>query len=63
MQKWKKYILASDIVSIYLALILGIIVRGWIHIHAQQTEAVWYAAHTFIFLPTFLFSLLSFSWS
>lgn len=59
MQKWKKYILASDIVSIYLALILAIIVRGLIHTNAQQTEAVWYAAHTFIFLPSFLFSLLS----
>lgn len=59
MQKWKKYILASDIVSLYLALILAIIVRGLIHVHAQQTEAVWFAAHTFIFLPSFLFSLLA----
>lgn len=59
MQKWKRYILASDIVSLYLALVLAVIVRGLIHIHARQTEAVWIAAHTFIFLPSFLFSLLA----
>lgn len=59
MQKWKKYILATDIVSLYLALILAIIVRGIIHIHANQTEAVWFAAHTFIFLPSFVFSLIA----
>jgi lipopolysaccharide/colanic/teichoic acid biosynthesis glycosyltransferase len=29
-------------------------------VHAQQTEAVWYAAHTLIFLPSFIFSLLAF---
>lgn len=59
MQKWKKYILASDIIALYIALILAIIVRGVIHVHANQTEAVWYAAHTFIFLPSFFFSLLA----
>lgn len=59
MHKWRKYILASDVVSLYLALVLAILVRGVIHVHAQQTEAVWFAAHTFIFLPSFLFSLLS----
>jgi lipopolysaccharide/colanic/teichoic acid biosynthesis glycosyltransferase len=59
MQKWKKYIFLSDIVSLYLALILAIIVRGFIHVHANQTEAVWFAAHTFIFLPAFLFSLVA----
>ncbi len=59
MEKWKKYIFLSDILSLYLALILAILVRGLIHTHAQQTEAVWFAAHTFIFLPSFLFSLLA----
>ncbi len=59
MQKWKKYILLSDVVSLYLALILAILVRGLIHVHAQQTEAVWFAAHTLIFFPSFLFSLLT----
>jgi lipopolysaccharide/colanic/teichoic acid biosynthesis glycosyltransferase len=59
MQKWKKYILAADIVSLYLALVIAIIVRGIVHTHAQQTEAVWFAAHTLIFLPSFLFSLLA----
>jgi hypothetical protein len=32
MQKWKKYILASDIISLYLALVLAIIVRGFVHV-------------------------------
>lgn len=59
MQKWKKYILATDVISLYLALILAIIVRGLIHTHAQQTQAVWYAAHTLIFIPSLLFSILS----
>jgi lipopolysaccharide/colanic/teichoic acid biosynthesis glycosyltransferase len=59
MQKWRKYILASDVVSLYLALILAIIIRGLIHVKADQTEAVWFAAHTFIFLPSFFFSLLA----
>ena len=59
MQKWKKYILASDIVSLYLALVLALIVRGMVHSNAIQNEAVWLAAHIFIFLPSVLFSILS----
>lgn len=59
MHKWKKYIFISDILSLYLALVLAVIVRGLIHVNAQQTEAVWISAHTIIFLPALCFSLLA----
>jgi type IV secretory pathway TrbL component len=59
MQKWKKYILISDILSLYLSLVLALIVRGLIHTKAIQTESVWVAAHLVIFLPSVLISLLT----
>lgn len=59
MQSWKKYIFASDIVSLYLALVLALLVRGAIHTNAIQDQSVWMAAHVFIFLPSVLFSILS----
>ncbi len=59
MQKWKKYFVISDILVLYLAFVLAVIVRGLIHKSAAQTEAVWLAAHTFIFLPSFVFSILA----
>ncbi len=59
MQKWKKYILASDVLSLYLALVLALIVRGAIHTNAIQDDSVWLAAHIFIFLPSVLFSILA----
>lgn len=59
MQSWKKYIFASDIISLYLALVLALLVRGAIHQNAVQDESVWLAAHVFIFLPSVIFSVLS----
>lgn len=59
MQSWKKYIFASDVVSLYLALVLALLVRGAIHQNAIQDDSVWIAAHLFIFLPSVIFSVLS----
>lgn len=59
MQKWKKYIFISDILSLYLALVLAVIFRGLIHFKVTQTEAEWISAHTLIFLPSLCFSLLA----
>lgn len=59
MQKFKKYILASDVVSLYLALVLALIVRGALHPNAIQDDSVWLAAHLIIFLPSVFFSILA----
>jgi FlaA1/EpsC-like NDP-sugar epimerase len=59
MQRWKKYILVSDVLSLYLALVLALIVRGALHPNAVQDDSVWIAAHLFIFLPSVLFSVLA----
>lgn len=59
MQNWKKYILISDILSLYLALVLALIVRGFFYQNAIQDQSVWLAAHIYIFLPSVLFSILA----
>jgi len=59
MHKWKKYIFISDILALYLALVLAVIVRGLVHTHATQNEAVWISAHTIIFFPALCFSLVA----
>jgi lipopolysaccharide/colanic/teichoic acid biosynthesis glycosyltransferase len=59
MQNWKKYILASDLLSLYLALVLALIVRGAIYTNAVQDESVWIAAHIIIFLPSVFFSIFT----
>jgi lipopolysaccharide/colanic/teichoic acid biosynthesis glycosyltransferase len=59
MQSWKKYIFASDVVSLYLALVLALLARGAIHQNAIQDDSVWIAAHLFIFLPSVIFSVIS----
>lgn len=59
MQSWKKYILASDVISLYLALVLALLIRGAIHTNAIQDDSVWIAAHLFIFLPSVIFSIIS----
>lgn len=59
MQKWKKYILGTDVISLYFALVLALLLRGALHPNAIQNESVWLAAHIFIFLPSVFFSILS----
>jgi lipopolysaccharide/colanic/teichoic acid biosynthesis glycosyltransferase len=58
MQKWKKWIFLSDVVSLYLALVLAVICRGLVHVKVVQTEAEWIAAHTVIFIPSLFLSLI-----
>lgn len=60
MQKWKKRVIITDILSLYLALVLAVILRGIVHAKVIQTQAVWLSAHLIIFLPSLLFSLLAF---
>ncbi len=59
MKSLRVKIFMTDILALYLSLILAVLVRGVIHIHATQNEAVWMSAHLQIFLPSFLFSILA----
>ncbi len=59
MKNLRVRIFITDILALYLSLVLALLVRGIIHVHATQNTAVWMSAHLNIFLPSFLFSLLA----
>lgn len=56
----RTFLVIIDFISLYLALVAAIIIRGAIHTKAIQTEDVWISAHLYIFLPSLLFSILAF---
>jgi lipopolysaccharide/colanic/teichoic acid biosynthesis glycosyltransferase len=58
MTRKRIFLLLIDILSLYLAIILAVLVRGFIHTRAVQTLGEWESAHYIIFLPSLFASLL-----
>jgi lipopolysaccharide/colanic/teichoic acid biosynthesis glycosyltransferase len=59
MKNFKSFLIYLDIASLYLALVLAVIFRGIFHDRDVQTMSEWLSAHTVIFIPSLLFSLLA----
>ena len=59
MKRLRPTLVFLDLLSLYVALVLAVIARGTIHNRAVQTAGEWLAAHTFIFIPSAIVSLLA----
>lgn len=59
MKRLRPTLVFLDLFALYIALVLAVIARGTIHGRAIQTAGEWLAAHTFIFIPSAIVSLLA----
>jgi lipopolysaccharide/colanic/teichoic acid biosynthesis glycosyltransferase len=59
MNNIKKYLILSDIVALYFAIVFAVIARGFVHNRTYFVEGEWLSAHVYIFLPSLIFSLLA----
>lgn len=59
MKQLRPTLVFLDLFALYIALVLAVIARGTLHGRAVQTASEWLAAHTFIFIPSAIVSLLA----
>ncbi len=59
MQKIKFIAMIVDVCALYLAIILAVIVRGFVHVRIMHTTSEWISAHTNIFFPSVIFTILA----
>lgn len=59
MKTFKSSLVVLDILAMYVALVLSVLIRGTIHNRAVQAMPEWVAAHTVIFLPSVIFAVMA----
>jgi lipopolysaccharide/colanic/teichoic acid biosynthesis glycosyltransferase len=59
MKKIKFIAIIVDVLALYLAIVLAVVLRGLVHVRAVQTTSEWISAHTNIFFPSVIFAILA----
>lgn len=59
MKTFKSSLVVLDVLAMYVALVLAVLIRGTIHNREVQAIPEWVAAHTVIFLPSVIFAVMA----